>query len=429
MKAMKKMDTIDYKCYQSLGTGSLVQNIETGASSGKRILFDFYFRLFRELIPSIFFSLIFIATINKNMMIYILLGYLVVFATTNILLKYLYRVKARILNNEEVFNKILIHSFMELVVFRIHKKFPKELSHATNAAEQIIESKTKMTLIHEAFFTVFAFFMTLMKVMILFISWKNDVLSVGALVALLTLIDKAYTPIAIFNVLFVQHKLDQSAFSRFSEFLDMPDDLMLRVGKDLESVEGNLSFKNVCFSYEQKHLFSDLSFDIPAGSSVALVGESGSGKSTIVKQVVGLLKPDSGTIYIDENDMSELNLNQLYNHLSYTSQESPIFDGTLRENMIFDVEVSDDKILEALDNVGLTAFYESLPNGLSTEVGEKGTMLSGGERQRIALARLYFKDAKIVGCSSNSVDRPKMNQICRRNRWRIFHRFFLFTDK
>lgn len=396
LKAMEKMSTIDYIYYQSLGTGNLVQKIENGASAGKGILFDFYFRLFRELIPSIVFSLIFIANINKNIMIYIAIGYMLVFVVTNILLKYLYRIKARILNNEEIFNKYLIRSFMELVVFRIHKRFQHEMCKATNASYEIVKSKTKMKLIHEAFFAIFAFFITLVKVIIIFISWRNDVLSVGSLVALLTLIDKAYSPIAIFNILFVQCKLDKSAFRRYTNFLDMPDDVRLNSGKKITYIAGNIYFENVCFSYENKNIFNKLSFDIPAGSSVALVGESGSGKSTIVKQIVGLVKPDSGTIYIDKNDLAELNLNKFYNHVSYTSQESPIFNGTLRENIIFDKNISDNKIIEVLDHVGLTSFYSVLPNGLDTEVGEKGVMLSGGERQRVALARLYFEDAKIV---------------------------------
>lgn len=84
LKALRKMSIIDYKNYQSLGTGNLIQKIENGANSGKSIIFDFYFKLFRELIPSIVFSLIFIATIDKNIMIYIGIGYVLVFIVTNI---------------------------------------------------------------------------------------------------------------------------------------------------------------------------------------------------------------------------------------------------------------------------------------------------------------------------------------------------------
>lgn len=396
LKAMRKMSTIDYRCYQSLGTGSMVQKIETGANAGKRILFDFYFRLFRELIPSMVFSLIFIANIDKNIMVYIAIGYILVFVVTNILLKYLYKIKTRILISEEIFNKYLIRSFMELVVFRTHKRFEHEIAKTTNASEKIVKSKIEMQMIHEAFFAIFAVLITLIKVIIIFISWKDDSFSVGSLVALLTLIDRAYSPIAIFNVLFVQCKLDKSAFVRYIELLDMPDDIGLNSGKIVNCIEGNIYFKNVSFSYDGKNIFKDLSFDISAGSTVAFVGESGSGKSTIVKQIIGLVKPGAGTIYVDKNDLSEINLNSFYNYVSYTAQESPIFDGTLRENIIFDKDISDDVVCEVLDRVGLTSFYLSLPKGLDTEVGERGVLLSGGERQRLAVARVYFVDAKIV---------------------------------
>jgi len=398
LKALKKMSTIDYKYYQSLGTGNLVQKIETGANAGKNILFDFYFKLLRELIPSILFSLIFIASIDKNIMIYIGIGYLFVYIITNVLLKYLYNIKAHILNNEEIFNKYVIRGFMELVVFRTNKKFHSEIVKAENASREIVNSKTKMKMIHEAFFAIFALFITLIKVIIIFISWKGNTLSAGAVVALITLIDKAYSPIAIFNVLFVQYKLDKSAFKRYTDLLDMPDDVKLNSGKRVNSMEvkGSVAFDKVSFSYDDKKVFEDLSFKIQAGSSVAFVGESGSGKSTIIKQIIGLLKVDKGNIYVDGSNLSEVNLNDFYNYVSYTSQEAPIFDGTLRENIIFDREISDNEVVAALKSVGLSSFYSSLPKGLDTEVGERGAMLSGGERQRLALARVFLGEAKII---------------------------------
>lgn len=398
LKALKKMNTIDYKYYQTLGTGNLVQKIEIGANAGKSILFDFYFKFFRELIPSILFSLLFIASIDNNIIIYIGIGYIFVFIITNMLLKYLYNIKARILNNEEIFNKYLIRGFMELVVFRTNKRFHSEITKAEDVSREIVNSKTKMKMIHEAFFAMFALFITIIKVIVVFISWKGNALSAGAVVALITLIDKAYSPVAIFNVLFVQYKLDRSAFKRYIDLLGVPDDVKLNSGKRVNSMEiqGNISFDKVCFSYENKKVFEDLSFNIQAGSTVAFVGESGSGKSTIVKQIIGLLKADKGNIYVDTYNLVEVNLSDFYNYVSYTSQEAPIFDGTLRENIIFDKDISDNEVVEALKSVGLCSFYSSLPKGLETEVGEKGIMLSGGERQRLALARVFFGEAKII---------------------------------
>ena len=196
--------------------------------------------------------------------------------------------------------------------------------------------------------------------------------------------------------MFVQYKLDTSTFQRYTDFLETPNDLNLTLGKKIPILDGQIDFENIVFSYSEVNIFNQLSFKINGSASVALVGESGSGKSTIVKLITGLLKPQSVNIFIDGSNLSDLNLQDLYNHISYTSQESPIFSGTLRENIVFNHTVSDQEILAALEAVELLSFYSRLPRGLDTEIGKRGMTLSGVERQRIAFARLYFTNAKII---------------------------------
>ncbi|EST10257.1 ABC transporter ATP-binding protein [Sporolactobacillus laevolacticus] len=396
LMALHKINKIDYLVYQTIGTGKLIQRIENGAAAGKGILFDFAFTLVRDIIPSIIFSMIFILTINKMVMLTILAGYIVVFTITNLLLKVLYRIKERILTNEEKLNHFLVRGFMEMVIFRLNKRFNDELKKAREAKDEIVTAKVKMTLIHEAFFAIFALLIIFVKIAIIMFGWITGSLSIGAIVALISLVDHAYTPIAIFNVLFVQYKLDKTAFKRYEEFLDSPDDKQLTHGTPVSLINGNISFHQLRFNYGNRTIVKNLNLSIKKGESVAFVGESGSGKSTIVKLLVGLLKPDGGEILVDGYSFSSISLNSYYDQIAYVPQESPVFDGTLRENIVFDRVVEDKKIIKILNKVGLNELYHKLEKGLDTELGERGQALSGGERQRLALARLWFSDAKLI---------------------------------
>ncbi|OPJ64889.1 ABC transporter ATP-binding protein [Clostridium oryzae] len=396
IEALKKISRMDYAHYEKLGTGQLIQKIENGADAGKSMLFNFYFELIRNIVPNITFSLIFIATINIKIMMLITAGYIFVFIFTNLVLKYLYKIKERVLVDEEFLNNNLIRGFMEMPVFRINGKFKNEIDKAKEQAASITHGKTKMVMIHEMFFTVFALITILIKLSIIIYAFVKRDISVGEIVALITFIENAYNPIAIFNVIFVQYKLDKVTFKRYIEIMNIPEDQNLFKGSKVEVGAGDIKFENVRFSHTHQPFIENLTFHICSGKSIAIVGESGSGKSTIVKQIVGLIKPLEGKITVDGQNLKDIKLEHYYRFISYTSQESPIFQGTLRENIVFNGKVPDKKIEKAIELVGLKDFYSKLECGLNTQVGEKGIMLSGGERQRLALARVYFQKAPIV---------------------------------
>lgn len=394
--SLRKISTIDYTEYQKIGTGKLVQRIENGSSAGRNVVFNFWLRLIRDLLPTIVFSVYFIWKIDKIITYILFVGYMLIFIITNILLKFLYKIKEKILNSEELFNHFLVRGFMEMLVFRMSKQFPSEIKKTRSAKENIVSSKVKMNIIHEAFFTIFALLVAMLDIGILFYAWKTKNLTVGSIVALIALIENAYTPIAIFNVLYVQYKLDKASYKRFEEFLDLKDDNQLRNGNAINTDIGEIAIKNLSFQYEERKIIDDLSLFIKRGQKIAFVGESGSGKSTVIKILLGLLKYNQGEICLGDMELSGICLNNLYDKVSYISQDVPVFDGTIKENLVFEKNVSKEQMLDALSEVQLSHLVENLAEGLDTEIGEKGTCLSGGEKQRLAFARLWFENPELV---------------------------------
>ncbi len=181
-----------------------------------------------------------------------------------------------------------------------------------------------MNMIHEAFFTIFALLVAMLDIGILFYAWKTKNLTVGSVVALIALIENAYTPIAIFNVLYVQYKLDKASYKRFEEFLGLKDDVQLRNGNAINTNVGKIAIRNLSFQYEERKIIDGLSLSIQKGEKIAFVGESGSGKSTLIRILLGLLKYNQGEVRLGDMELKEICLNNLYDRVSYLSQDAPV---------------------------------------------------------------------------------------------------------
>lgn len=397
--ALSKISRMDYTAYQNMGTGQMIKVIENGAAAGNSILFTFILGTLHELLPTILFSLFFISYYDLRIMLVIAGGYVVIFVITNVLLKYLYRIKTAVLKEQESMSRYSIRGFMELVVFRTNKKYAQEISRLNATARQIIHKSAQLQMIHESFFALFELFITVIKVIVLLYGVKNVIsgqASVGVMVALFMFIEKIYTPIAIFNVLFVGYKLNRVTYQRFGEFLNAREDANLEKGKAVARLQGDLEFRDVSFGYGEVQVLDRLSFSIAHGTSVALVGLSGSGKSTVIKLITGLLKKSGGKLLVDGTDIDELSLNSYYDHISYLSQDCPVFDTTIRGNMVFDQDVPDEELYAVLDKVHLKEKVLELPEKLETMVGERGLKLSGGERQRLAFARALLQKRNLI---------------------------------
>ncbi len=166
----------------------------------------------------------------------------------------------------------------------------------------------------------------------------------------------------------------------------------------LDKIKGDLVFDDVSFEYEEgKEVLHNINFKVPAGSVVALVGSSGSGKSTIAGLSATFLTPKSGTVSIDGQDLSKVKLSSYRQHLGVVLQDEFLFEGSIRENILFPrPDASEDRLLEAVNAGYVNEFTDRFENGLDTLIGERGVKLSGGQRQRIAIARAILADPKVI---------------------------------
>lgn len=190
-----------------------------------------------------------------------------------------------------------------------------------------------------------------------------------------------------------------AGLDRTEELMNLtPEDLIGDRFIELNDFKGNLVFDNVSFSYEEsKEVIHSISFTAKAGSTIALVGSSGSGKSTIAGLSATFLIPSSGAVSIDGHDLSKVKLSSFRKHLGVVLQDEFLFEGTIRDNILFPrPNATELQLQEAVKAGYVNEFTDRFDEGLDTLIGERGVKLSGGQRQRIAIARAILANPKMI---------------------------------
>ena len=306
--------------------------------------------------------------------------------------------------NDEI-NGILNESLSvsgQLLV-KLFGKEKYEYKRYRHANRKMIGLNIKQNMAGRWFFVIISTFTNIGPMLLYFVGGLlmmkyNSSLTVGDISVMVALLSRMYMPVnSLLNVQ-VDWMRSMALFSRIFEYIDMkPEIEQPENAVRLEDPKGNIVFDHVDFHYDpERPILKDISFELKPGKSIAIVGPSGSGKSTIINLIPRLYDVIGGVVTFDGIDVRQLDLSDLRSSIGIVSQETYLFNGTIRDNLLYAKDdATEEEMIEACRKANIYDFISSQETGLDTVVGNRGLKLSGGEKQRISIARILLKNPTV----------------------------------
>jgi len=292
-------------------------------------------------------------------------------------------------------------SISQIKVVKSYRQEKHELKYFNNNFKKMIKINKpqsiywhsndtfRRSILNVIFFLIFIY---------IFVQGGRGVFSPGQAVALILYAMQIRIPIFTISFLVENTQRAVADSKDYFEVMNIKSEIADQVdAKNIVIKKGEISFKDVSFSYEDKAVIKNVSFNILADSKVALVGESGEGKTTITNLLLRFYELQKGSISIDGQDIAEVTHHSLRNGISIVFQEPALFSGTIRENILYGrSDASIEEVIKSAKAANAHDFISKFDKGYETEIGERGLKLSGGQKQRIAIARAILKDAPIL---------------------------------
>ena len=297
----------------------------------------------------------------------------------------------------------LVELFKNHKLTKIFQKENYEMQRAENHLHQLKEKTKKIALVLVRLTPVMEILTGIMIATLIFYSGKlivKNEIDVNNFFSFLAAMMLAYQPVRTLSSLNIVINQGLSAAARILPIIDTKNLINDRKdAKELDISNGNINLKNISFKYNssEDNVLKNINLDFKGGKMTSLVGHSGSGKSTILNLIPRFYDVQSGEITIDNQSIYNTKINSLRKHISLVSQETTLFDDTIKNNIKYANEnASDEEIYEVAKLSYCEEFIEKLPNKYETLIGENGVRLSGGEKQRISIARAMLKKSSII---------------------------------
>jgi len=297
----------------------------------------------------------------------------------------------------------LVELFKNHKLIKIFQKENYENSRANLYLEQLKDKNKKIQVVFVRMSPIMETLTGIMIAVLIFYSGKlmaQNELNINNFFSFLAAMMLAYQPVRSLSTLNMVLNQGLSAASRILPIIDNENKINdIENAKDLDLKEAKINFENIKFSYEKEEdkVLDNISLEFTGGKMTSLVGHSGSGKSTILNLIPRFYDAETGDILIDDQSIYKTKIKSLRNNISLVSQETTLFDDTIKNNIKYAKEdASDEEIIEAAKLSHCDEFINQLPDKYETLIGENGVRLSGGEKQRISIARAMMKKSSII---------------------------------
>ncbi|MDY6083950.1 MAG: ABC transporter ATP-binding protein [Dialister sp.] len=315
------------------------------------------------------------------------------------------KMKAAFRKNRAKAGEVSARAEESLSGIRLVKAFAKEafeLSRFEDVSRELRNTRFKSNKLVAYFSGGINFFTNFINVAVILAGGfmiSDGTLTVADFVAFLLYVNIFMKPVFRLTILAEVYQRGMAGFHRFEEIMNtQPSIRDPEHPVSAEAVQGNITFSHMSFGYDpNRMILHDLTFDIPAGQTIAFVGETGAGKSTLVSLLLRFYEPQQGKILLDSHELASYRQQDLRRSMGIVQQDVFLFGDTIAENIGYGKEgATKEEIRQAAKLAAADEFIRELPHGYDTKVGERGVKLSGGQKQRIAIARVFLKNPPVV---------------------------------